>query len=393
MIRVVSLSRAVLLLLLTLSATAFAHPGAPSRSPVEWMKGYTLVLVDASSKSDLADARDFIVAQGGTVAIVLPPHTILGWISPEVGAKILGKHGIRSIHRSAIDAQSTGFSDRETQIAIKLFNDIASGVTARRKLREAKQATGPEADRPGMVDCALPRPPIDRNDLIRNLRLLGAESSARNITPQFFGNSDVMDGTIAVAVFLVESNGGIDPDTYTWSATDQTFAISQVIDGLNWWVDQSRAFTLGRPLQFTVIPYLATNPACHVPYEPVLHEGRDTPLWINRIMSNLGAIEGDSTVRVAAFDQRLKDENRANWAYSIFLAYNPAPARQSYADGRASWAYLGGPYATILFRSFGWQLSRIISHETGHIFYACDEYSQPGYATCSCTCAPEVRPE
>jgi hypothetical protein len=393
MIRVVSLSCAVLLFLLALSAPTFAHSGASSRSPVEWMKGYTLVLVDADSKSDLADARDFIVAQGGTVAIVLPPHAILGWISPEVGAKILGKRGIRSIHRSTVDAASAGFSDRETQIAIKLFNDIASGATARRTQREANRETGPEADRPGMVDCALPRPPIDRNDLIRNLRLLGAEDSARNITPQFFSNSDVMDGTVAVAIFLIESTGGIDPDTYTWSSADQNFAVAQVIDGLNWWVDQSRAFSLGRPLQFTVVPYLATNPACQVPYEPVLHEGRDTNLWVNRIMSNLGASEGDTTTRVAAFDQRLKDENRANWAFSIFIAYNPPPARQSYVDGRASWAYLGGPYATILFRSFGWQLSRIISHETGHIFYACDEYSQPGYATCSCTCAPEVRPE
>src|SRR4029077_7050238 len=45
-----------------------------------------------------------------------------------------------------------------------------------------------------------------------------------------------------------------------------------------------------------------------------------------------------------------------------------------------------------LFHSFGWQLSRIATHETGHIFYACDEYFQPGYQVCSCTCAPEVRP-
>lgn len=393
MVRVVSLSCAVLLSLLALSAPAFAHPGVASRSPVEWMKGYTLVLVDANSKAELAEARDFVAAQGGTVAIVLPPHAIFGWITPEVGAKILGKHGIRSIHRSAVDTASVGFNDRETRAAISLFNDIASGATARRAMRDAGRQTGPEADRPGMVDCAQPHPQIDRNELIRNLRLLGAENSARNITPQFFGNSDVMDGTIAVAVFLIESNGGIDPNTYSWSQADQTTAYAQVIDGLNWWVDQSRAFSLGRPLQFTVVFYDASNAACQVPYEPALHEGRDSSLWIGKIMSNFGATEGDATVRVAAFDQRLKDEHHANWAYSIFIAYNPPPAQTFYRDGRASWAYIGGPYVTTLFRSFGWQLSRIVSHETGHIFYACDEYSQPGYATCSCTCAPEVRPE
>jgi hypothetical protein len=393
MVRMASLSCAVTLLLLALGAPALAHPVASPRPPAEWTRGYTMLLVEADSKAELAQARDYVVAQGGTVAIVLPPHVILGWVTPEVGSKILGRHGIRSIHRSAVDAASTGFNDRETRIAINMFNDIASGSAARRAAREGGRQAGPESDRPGMLDCALPHPQMDKNDFVRNLRLMGAENSARDFTPQYFGNSDIMDGTVAVAIFLIESSGGIDPNTYTWSQADQATAYAQVIDGLNWWVDQSRAFSLGRPLQFTVSFYDAGNAACQVPYEPVLHEGRDANLWVGKIMSNLGATEGDATVRVAAFDQRLKDENRANWGFSIFIAYNPAPASQSYADGRASWAYIGGPYATTLFRSFGWQLSRIVSHETGHIFYACDEYSQPGYATCSCTCAPEIRPE
>jgi hypothetical protein len=161
---------------------------------------------------------------------------------------------------------------------------------------------------------------------------------------------------------------------------------------LNWWVDQSRAFSLGRPLQFTLVPYLATHPACQQPYEPILHEGRDANLWITQIMNNLGVASGDFFVRVASFDRAIRDQNHANWAFSIFMAYNPAPAPRAFSDGRASWAYLGGPHVNVLFRSFGWVLSRIISHETGHIFYACDEYNQPGYQTCSCSCAPEVRP-
>src|SRR5205085_7059988 len=73
--------------------------------------------------------------------------------------------------------------------------------------------------------------------------------------------------------------------------------------------------------------------------------------------------------------------------------YNPIGTPTSFSDHRASWAYIGGPYVHSLFRSFGWPLSRIVSHETGHIFYACDEYFQPGYQTCSCSCAPEIRPQ
>jgi putative Ig domain-containing protein len=396
MYRIAPLFFAVLLFQ-TASAASHPIPQGPAGARADSARGYSLVLVDASSNDELVEARDFIMAQGGTVSIVLPPHSIMGWIPPEVASRIQGKHHIRSIHRSVLDGRTTGFRDRETTLAINAFNDIASGRQARRAARESQRPSGPEFDRPGMIDCTRPRPALNRADFIRNLQRMGADEALRQIqstvTPQFFSNSDVMDGSIAVAVFLVESAGGIDPNLYTWSTDDQNLAISQVIDGLNWWVDQSRAFSLQRPLTFTVIPFLSTNPVCQQPYEPILHSGSDANLWIGRIMDNLGATDGDTIVKVAAFDQKLRFDNHTDWAYSIFIGYNPPPARTSFLDSRASWAYIGGPHANVLFRSFGWQLSQIISHESGHIFFACDEYFSPGYQTCSCSCAPEIRPQ
>jgi hypothetical protein len=107
-------------------------------------------------------------------------------------------------------------------------------------------------------------------------------------------------------------------------------------------------------------------------------------------MGNLGATGGSVFERVAAFDRVIRDQNHANWAFSMFIAYNPSPARTSFTDGRASWAYIGGPRRLVV-PQLWLVLSRITSHEAGHIFYACDEYFQPGYQTCSCTCAPEIR--
>ncbi|HWP42107.1 MAG TPA: putative Ig domain-containing protein, partial [Blastocatellia bacterium] len=398
MARLTFLSCAVLLLLL--GSTTFAQTDSHSlaqrpRSPIEWMDGYTLVLVDADSSAEIAEARDFIAGQGGRVAIVVPPHSILGWITPEVESKIIGRHGIRSVHRSALDRVPGEFTDRQTRLAIDAFNEIASGRRARRVMSEITGESA-AAPRPPMTDCALPRPEISRDDIIRNLRSMGAVDSLNrmrsSIQPQGFGSSDVMDGTVAVAVFLIESAGGIDPNIYNWSQSDQAAAFAQVIDALNWWVDQSRAFRLARPLQFTFVFFDAANPVCQVPYEPILHPGFDANLWLERIMSTLGGTSRDLFARVAAFNQRIRDENRANWAFSLFIAYNPPPAPTSFTDGRASWAYIGGPHTNVLFRSFGWSLMQIVSHEVGHIFYACDEYSQPGHQVCSCTCAPLVRP-
>jgi hypothetical protein len=398
------MSRAVLLLalLLLISSSVFAGKRFDDKSPHSWMNGYTLILVDGTSKEDLANARDFITAQGGRIAVVLPPRAILGWIPANIKARLLGRHKIRSIHTSTVDVNSIGFTDRDTLLAVKLFNDVVSGRLASRKDRDLESQSETIDDqgqrrfsltRPPMLECALPRPNLDKEEFIRNLQKLGATQILQNleVEPQYFDNSNTMDGSVAVAVFLVESNGATDPNLVSWAETDQTNAIAQVIDGLNWWVDQSRAFNLSRPLQFTVVPYRADNPVCQQPYEPLVREGRFAHLWVDSIMANLGISGSDTFVRVATFNRLIKDQNRTNWAFSLFICYNPAPNRTSFSDGRASWAYLGGPFANILFRSFGWSLSQIISHETGHIFYACDEYNQPGYQVCSCTCAPEVR--
>jgi hypothetical protein len=142
MFRVVLLSCLLLLLFTATGTSAFAQADA-RRAPVEWMNGYTLVLVAAETKSDLAEARNFIAASGGTVAVVLPPHAIFGWITPAVEARIVGKHHIRAVHRSVINAPPAAFRDRETRMAINLYNDIASGRSARRQQRDAARQAGP----------------------------------------------------------------------------------------------------------------------------------------------------------------------------------------------------------------------------------------------------------
>src|SRR2546423_1197176 len=172
MFRAVLLPCALFLLLIATAPFAFAQADAAPRASSEWMKGYTLILVDAATRNDLIEARDFITAAGGTIAVVLPPHAIFGWITPAVEAKIVGQHHIRSVHRSAINAQSTAFRDAETRLAINLFNDMASGRSARHRARAAARQTATEATHPELID-ALPHPHIDRDQMIRNLRLLG----------------------------------------------------------------------------------------------------------------------------------------------------------------------------------------------------------------------------
>src|SRR5205085_8014757 len=99
MLRVVLLCCVLLLLITAAGVPASAQTGAP----VEGMKDYTLILVDAETAGELSEARDFIAASGGAVAIVLPPKAIFGWVTPAVEARIVGQHRIRAVHRSLIN--------------------------------------------------------------------------------------------------------------------------------------------------------------------------------------------------------------------------------------------------------------------------------------------------
>ncbi len=388
---------------LWLFATASAHtPSQTFATPTAdfaWANGYTLVLVDADSLEELNQARAFILAAGGDVAITLPPHALLGWISPEVGEKIVGKQGIRSLHRTPLRSIPRRFNDRDTQFAIKVFNGIVSGQSVRQMKAEFQSARQRGDDRQPVRDCSAPQPQINRSDYIRNLQLLGAEKSLATLesqatlSPQFLGGSDVMDGTVALAVFLLESNGTRDLNTYNWTAADQQSVIDQIVNAANWWADQSRAFNLARPLRFTFKFFTADNPACQIGYEPILYEARVANLFVDAAMNNIGLTEGDVFSKVAAYNQSLRAEMGSDWAYSAFVCYNPPPTNTSFRDGRASWAYLGGPHTLLLYRSFGWDFFRLFIHETGHIFHACDEYFAPGFQTCSCTCVPAVRPQ
>ena len=234
-----------------------------------------------------------------------------------------------------------------------------------------------------LINDALEHPIINYNDYQKNLQSLGIAPSP--------GNSDSMTGMVAVCLFFIESNGSIDPNTYTWSSTDQQNTINRAISGLSWWASQAPSY--GASVSFSVYYYSSTSSVTQQGYEPILHTSNDDALWINQIMANLGFTSGDKHSRVTAFNTWFKGYYGTNWAYSVFIGYNPSPAPDRFTNDYFAYAYMGGPYTQMLFRNNGWgetNFGLVLTHETGHIFWACDEYYQAGYGGCTfCgACAP-----
>ncbi len=199
-------------------------------------------------------------------------------------------------------------------------------------------------------------------------------------------NSEYMAGTICVSAFFVESNGAVDANLYTWSAAATEQVKLQLIDAWSIW--SYTATQSGVTVTAVMDFYNPGSAVATQPYEPVTRPSTNDNLWIGAIMQNAGFSGTDHYAQCDAFNASRRAALGTERSYCSFIAYNP-PAQSAptqFTNGRTAYAYIGGPYLQMLYKTNGWgtdQLNRVFGHETGHIFHAFDEYLSSGTANCS----------
>jgi len=355
-------------------------------APMGWIQGYTLILLKESDIRSVNEAKDFIVTEGGSIAVISDCHAMLGWIPPAALERIVGKHGIESVHYDPIDLETLKYGDEITRTFVDFFNSVMSGEIER-------QSNSLQKTEFSMMPDALTHPFANPQDVMMNLAEkhinwdteLARTADNSGIFP---GYSDYLTWTIAFTLFFVESNGSRDANLYSWTSAAVDQVKSQCILGATWW--SNKASYYNKSATFYLYYYTPDRSDMQQGYEPILHPSTDDYLWINAVMANVGFSSGNDIARVTAFNAWLKSWANTQWAYSCFFAYNPSPAPTTFTDGYSGYAYMGGPYVHMLYRNNGWSLTdigKIFSHETGHIFWACDEYYEAGYGGCT-SCAP-----
>ncbi len=197
-------------------------------------------------------------------------------------------------------------------------------------------------------------------------------------------NSEYLRGVVCASAFFIESNGSIDANTYSWSATDITNVELQLIDAWSIW---SYTASLHGATVTAVMDF--REPAGGIPvqgYEPITRSSSQDGLWIDAIMTNAGMTASGAFAKCRQYNAQQRVALNAQHAFCAFIAYNPSGAPTQFTDGKIGYAYLGGPYTQLLFKANGWSTSdvgRVYAHETGHIFHAFDEYSASGTGNCT----------
>ncbi|HYC92423.1 MAG TPA: hypothetical protein VEO54_24655 [Thermoanaerobaculia bacterium] len=387
-----------------------------------WKSGYTAVILDDDiGREDYFAILAAIQARKGVVAIEAE-RVLLGWVPRAAAAEVRATRGVKAVLYDAVPRPETMVRHEGALDALAFFNSVLTGeyedVIEAGQARTGEPLVGCVVERPAAASSVSVSQSIrsDRGDALADViedrfgqgTKSGRRVAANSSTPPF--NNPHMSGRITVQLFRLDSDGTVDLNRYTWTATDFRIARDQVYGAFTVWVNQAASRNV--PLSFTVNivdPYSRyTRNFSPTPtrYEPITRSSEEAYLWVNDALARHGYSASPLT-----FDEVYKKNDAFNAAmaadpvygpfdgsFSVYIVYNPPPASGNFANGRRAFAVADGPLVMMMWNSSGWgpeKLGRVLEHETGHIFWACDEYydaaSNTGCFSCD-TCMFNIGP-
>lgn len=354
------LTTLVALVLVSLTLTApLAQAG-----DLDWLEGLTLIALEETGPQAVHRAVDQIQAAGGVAGVMTTDGIVLGWLPEASDDEVVGKAGIRSVHRAPVTLPELGMAlpkaGGDAGWYVEYFNRAKRGELSfeqderenESNLKWDAPIVGGDVKAPEVLDEQVYYENLERagfpRDLLDNL---GLNDPAKGV------NNDVMGGTAWATLFIIESDGsGAYPNDHDWSEQDVQDIVDGRITGLLWWT--STAPSYGCWIAFLMEVYEPDHPACQNPREPV-NTGQVSAI-MQDTMNFLG-YGGSAYSANTSFNTANRLANGTDRAFSMITTW---------PDGRA-WAYRYGPYTWLPGPP---PAPPTTAHEIGHIFGACDEY-------------------
>lgn len=323
----------------------------------------TLILARSADRAEMEGLIADLQAAGGQVRVIFAPHVLIG--SLDEGA------------RAALG------TDPRVELAATTYVTPSAvpagwGEAARDGINAWNNAFAAPAPR-------LPRPP--GRPLVGDTRLappppastrLQAAPSPAPPGAAYWQGSEFMMGRVVVSLIILESSGAIDGNTENWSPERRDQVIAKCTAAVNWWASVY-PYSVA-PLSFEVVSQTVPTG-----YEPITHSSSQDGLWVQQAYSALGYTSVDRFTNAYNYNNDLRNNRGADWAYTVFVVDSYNDADGTFTDGYFGYAYIQGPYVMMTYDNDGWgieRMDRVLAHETGHIFGAGDEYCVPGYACC-----------
>lgn len=191
---------------------------------------------------------------------------------------------------------------------------------------------------------------------------------------------EFMVGRIAVTPVLLESDGSIDQNLYNWNQSQIDQVMGNLREGLDWWVNLLETKTTVHDIEWVIDDRFAVTPA-PTSYEPINRVSNDYRFWVREFLTDQGFNQTgqiDSDMRM--FNDAQRQRLNTDWSFTIFVANSHFDEDGLFAQGgsfRRAFAFAGGLY----FVTPSTRPASTYTHETGHMFWARDEYAGGGSYT------------
>lgn len=188
---------------------------------------------------------------------------------------------------------------------------------------------------------------------------------------------EFMLGRVAVTPVFLESNGALDASTEDWTPLQKANVLNNIQSGLSWWKQLLATQTSVHTLDFVIDTTFADSPA-PTPYEPISRPSNSYVDWVSQFLTDKGftqSTELEANIRAFNHSQRIKFNT--DWSFTIFVVNSQNDADGSFATGGSftrAFSFAGGLFEVIP----STRPASTYAHETGHMFWARDEYAGGG---------------
>lgn len=197
--------------------------------------------------------------------------------------------------------------------------------------------------------------------------------------PLWGTNSEYMIGDVAVGVVFVESNGAIDAQTENWTTAEKSAVTAEIEAGLAWWIAREPRASLTFATEYSQQP---------TSYEAITRPCDAKSLWIPQVLAAMGYTGTSPFTYTDDYNNDLKSRYSTDWAFTIFVVDSSADTDGRFPCGHFAFAFNGGPFLIMTYDNANSgiaNMDRVVTHEIGHVFGACDQIDYPGIPGCEHT--------
>lgn len=187
-------------------------------------------------------------------------------------------------------------------------------------------------------------------------------------------------GRTRLNVIFLESDGSIDVNQETWTASQLNAVRDEIAEATSFWEGLTAGYHPNARLHIDV-NYVNGGVPMTTGYEPIRRASFQDSFWINDVMADLGYGGAGHFDNVRAFDNDQRVAADAHWSTTLFVVNDAVDADKRFSNGQFAYGYIGGPYMVLTYSNYNWgidRFNRVLSHELAHSFFALDEYAGAG---------------